>query len=83
MEKIPNEHELNTYYGDKYKSIKSNSGEFYSTDLNKKSYSLLLDGFEKFRKTNKIIDAGCGFGAFNRGKKRGWIVTVLNLNQRL
>lgn len=73
MEKIPDEHELNTYYGDIYKSIKTSSEEFYSTDLNKISYSLLLDEFEKFRKTNKIIDAGCGFGAFLiEAKKRGW-----------
>ena len=73
MEKIPTEHELKKYYGDIYKTIKSNRQEFYSTDLNKKSYSLLLDEFEKFRKTNKIIDAGCGFGAFLlEAKKRGW-----------
>ena len=73
MERIPTEHELNKYYGDRYKAIKSSSHEFYSTDLNKKSYSLLLDEFEKSRKTNKIIDAGCGFGAFLiEAKKRGW-----------
>ena len=73
MERIPTEHELKTYYGDMYKSIKLSSEEFYSTDLNKRSYSLLLDEFEKFRKTNKIIDVGCGFGAFLiEAKKRGW-----------
>ena len=55
MEKIPNEHELNTYYGDNYKSIKTSSEEFYSTDLNKISYSLLLDEFENLGKQTKLL----------------------------
>lgn len=35
----------------------------------------LLDGFEKFKKTNKILDVGCGPGLFLiEAKKRGWEV---------
>lgn len=35
----------------------------------------VLDGFEKYRKTNKIIDVGCGPGLFlGEAKKRGWEV---------
>lgn len=35
----------------------------------------LLDGFEEFRKTNKILDVGCGPGLFLiEAKKRGWDV---------
>lgn len=35
----------------------------------------VLDGFEKFRKTNKMLDVGCGPGLFLiEAKKRGWDV---------
>lgn len=35
----------------------------------------VLDGFEKFRKTNKMLDVGCGPGLFLiEAKKRGWEV---------
>ncbi|MBX2958845.1 MAG: class I SAM-dependent methyltransferase [Flavobacteriales bacterium] len=35
----------------------------------------VLDGFEKFRKTNNMLDVGCGPGLFLiEAKKRGWEV---------
>jgi len=35
----------------------------------------LLDGFERFKKTNKMLDVGCGPGLFLiEAKKRGWEV---------
>lgn len=40
-----------------------------------KRYDELLDGFERFRKTNRIIDVGCGAGTFlERAAARGWQV---------
>lgn len=68
MEQIPTAQELDTYY----KSY-SYSGEQYLSPLTILSYNLLLDEFEKYRKTNKILDVGCGRGYFlKEAKKRGW-----------
>src|SRR6185369_9515208 len=40
-----------------------------------KRYNSLLDSFEGYRKTNNIIDIGCGDGFFlGEAKKRGWNV---------
>ena len=40
-----------------------------------KRYNELLDSFEKYRKTNNIIDVGCGDGYFlAEAAKRGWKV---------
>lgn len=40
-----------------------------------KRYDELLDGFERFRRTNRIIDVGCGAGTFlERAAARGWQV---------
>lgn len=40
-----------------------------------KRYDELLDGFERFRRTNRIIDVGCGAGTFlERAATRGWQV---------
>lgn len=40
-----------------------------------KRYNSLLENFEKFRRTNNILDVGCGDGYFlTEAAKRGWVV---------
>lgn len=40
-----------------------------------KRYDALLDAFEPYRRTNKLIDVGCGAGTFlERAAARGWEV---------
>ncbi|MDO9000756.1 MAG: class I SAM-dependent methyltransferase [Bacteroidota bacterium] len=70
MERIPSLQELNDYYSSySYDSVQSLSS------ITVKRYEELLDEFEKYRKTNKILDVGCGRGWFLiEAKKRGWEV---------
>lgn len=70
VEQIPPVEELNTYYSDYTYTTES-----YLSPLTIKSYNRLLDEFEPYRKTNKILDLGCGMGYFlAQAKKRGWDV---------
>ena len=47
----------------------------YLSPLTIKRYNQLLDKFEPYRKTNKILDIGCGIGYFlEEAKKRNWEV---------
>lgn len=70
MEEIPTLEELQAHY-----SSYSYVGEAYLSDLTVKSYHLLLDEFEKYKKTGRILDIGCGRGWFLiEAKKRGWEV---------
>lgn len=70
MEKIPSLQDLSEYYKDY-----SYAGQIYKSAITVKSYNALLDEFEKYRKTNKILDVGCGRGWFlEEAKKRGWEV---------
>jgi 2-polyprenyl-3-methyl-5-hydroxy-6-metoxy-1,4-benzoquinol methylase len=69
-EKIPTLEELNAHY-----SQYAYASEGYLSPLTIKSYNLLLDEFEKYRKTGNILDVGCGRGWFlEQARKRGWNV---------
>lgn len=67
-QKIPSQEELLNFY-------EGYGRNDYLSPLTIKRYEELLDKFEKHRKTNKILDVGCGIGYFLEiAKKRGWEV---------
>lgn len=67
-QRIPTGEELTAHYN-------SYKRDNYISPITIKRYNELLDTFEKYRKTNNIIDIGCGDGYFLEvAKKRGWNV---------
>jgi 2-polyprenyl-3-methyl-5-hydroxy-6-metoxy-1,4-benzoquinol methylase len=65
---IPSIDELKTHY-ESYPRANSIS------EITIKRYNELLDSFEKYRKTNNMLDVGCGDGYFlEEAAKRGWRV---------
>lgn len=67
--KIPTEEEIFNYYNN-YPIGYGADSAITTIRINE-----VLDGFEKFRKTNKMLDVGCGPGLFLiEAKKRGWKV---------
>jgi len=67
--RIPTEKELLDYYS-AYPVGYNTESEITRIRINE-----LLDGFEKYRNTNKMLDVGCGPGLFLiEAKKRGWEV---------
>lgn len=67
-QKIPTKQELVAHY-------ENYSRNDYLSPITIKRYNELLDKFEAFRKTNKILDVGCGIGYFlEEAKNRGWEV---------
>lgn len=68
FKRIPTEQELNEHYA-------GYGTGFTCSDITVKRYNELLDKMEAFRKTNRLIDVGCGAGFFlEQAGKRGWDV---------
>ena len=68
--RIPTQVELDDFY-----KMYSYSQLKPIPEQTKVSYNLLLDQFENYRKTENILDVGCGQGDFLvEAKKRGWNV---------
>ncbi len=68
--KIPTAEELNEHY-----KFYSYDKEAQLSEMTRMAYARLLDEFEPFRKTNRILDVGCGRGWFlEEAQKRGWEV---------
>lgn len=66
--RIPTDEELIKYY-------EGYGRNDYLSPLTIKRYNELLDNFEPYRKTNNILDVGCGIGYFLEvAKQRGWNV---------
>jgi len=67
-QEIPSDEELQNHY-------KGYGRNDYLSPITIKRYEELLDRMEKYRKTNKILDVGCGIGYFLEvAKRKGWEV---------
>lgn len=66
---IPSKEELVDYYSSDYDRTS------YFSPITEKRYNELLDGFEQYKSTNRILDIGAGCGFFLKvAKQRGWEV---------
>lgn len=70
VKRIPSSSELDAFYG-KY----AYSSDPWISPITLKRYNELLDSFEPYRKSNRLIDIGCGAGHFlGVALTRGWEV---------
>jgi len=74
--RVPTDEELYAYYADY--PVHDNV-----SPVTIRRYNELLDGFEKYRRTDRIIDVGCGAGIFlEEAAKRGWEVHGTEYGER-
>lgn len=74
---IPSKKDLIDYYSGNYDRTS------YFSPITRKRYEELLDKFESYRRTNKILDIGCGYGFFLEvAKERGWEVYGVEITQK-
>lgn len=74
---IPSAEELEKYY-----ESENYNRTTYLSPITAKRYHELLDGFEKYRNTNKLLDIGTGAGLFAQiAVERGWEVFGTELTQ--
>ena len=67
---VPSQQDLEEFYGGENYNRTN-----YLSPITISRYEELLDGFEKYRKTNKILDVGSGYGFLLKiARKRGWEV---------
>jgi len=75
--KIPSDKDLKRYYSDDYDRTR------YFSHITYQRYKELLLSFESSRKTNKILDIGCGYGFFlTVAKELGWEVYGTELSNK-
>lgn len=68
--------ELESFYDQEYDRTS------YFSPITRKRYEEWLDQFEPFRKTNKILDIGCGYGFFLEvAKSKGWEVYGIEVSK--
>ena len=74
--KYPDADTLNTYYQKNYDLTR------YFSSITRNRYLEILEEFEPFRKTNRILDIGCGYGFFLEvAKEKGWEVYGIELSK--
>lgn len=73
----PEATEISSYYQENYNLTR------YFSSITKKRYEKLLESFEPYRKTNKLLDVGCGYGFFLEvAKEKGWEVHGIEISKK-